>query len=142
MKKVLTALLAVSLLTGGYLGVAHLSGGAFWTLAGLAAALPDKARPWAAGTAAALALALPAMQLATHAGRWSLAGFDAAEAVGTQTLKIQSIFCLKALDLTPSRTTSRWLLASTVAKSASTVLRAVASPLYSALQYPGSGPTQ
>jgi len=32
MKKALAALLALSLLTGGYLGVAHLSGGAFWTM--------------------------------------------------------------------------------------------------------------
>ena len=32
MKKALTALLVLTLLTGGYLGVAHLSGGAFWTL--------------------------------------------------------------------------------------------------------------
>ncbi len=32
MKKALTALLVVSLLFGGYLGVAHVSGGAFSTL--------------------------------------------------------------------------------------------------------------
>jgi len=32
MKKVLTALLLLTLLTGGYLTVAHVSGGAFWTL--------------------------------------------------------------------------------------------------------------
>ena len=32
MKKAVTALLVLALLTGGYLGVAHLSGGAFWTV--------------------------------------------------------------------------------------------------------------
>ncbi len=32
MKKAVTALLVFALLTGGYLGVAHVSGGAFWTL--------------------------------------------------------------------------------------------------------------
>ena len=32
MKKALTALLVLTLLTGGYLGVAHLSGGVFWTM--------------------------------------------------------------------------------------------------------------
>ena len=32
MKKVVTALLLIALLGGGYLTVAHLSGGAFWTL--------------------------------------------------------------------------------------------------------------
>ena len=32
MKKAVTALLVLALLTGGYLGVAHVSGGAFWTL--------------------------------------------------------------------------------------------------------------
>jgi len=32
MKKVLTLVLVVALLTGGYLTVAHLSGGAFWTM--------------------------------------------------------------------------------------------------------------
>jgi len=32
MKKAVTALLVLTLLTGGYLGVAHVSGGAFWTL--------------------------------------------------------------------------------------------------------------
>ncbi len=32
MKKAVTALLVLTLLGGGYLGVAHVSGGAFWTL--------------------------------------------------------------------------------------------------------------
>ncbi len=32
MKKALTALLVLAVLTGGYIGVAHVSGGAFWTL--------------------------------------------------------------------------------------------------------------
>ncbi len=32
MKKAVTALLVLAVLAGGYLGVAHLSGGAFWTL--------------------------------------------------------------------------------------------------------------
>ena len=32
MKKAVTVLLVLAALTGGYLGVAHLSGGAFWTL--------------------------------------------------------------------------------------------------------------
>ena len=32
MKKTVTALLVLTLLTGGYLGIAHVSGGAFWTL--------------------------------------------------------------------------------------------------------------
>jgi hypothetical protein len=32
MKKVVTALLVLGLLTGGYLGVAHVSGGVFWTM--------------------------------------------------------------------------------------------------------------
>jgi hypothetical protein len=32
MKKIVTALLVLTFLTGGYLGVAHVSGGVFWTM--------------------------------------------------------------------------------------------------------------